>query len=164
MAKFIIQPYGRLNDWVAEEKGYFAAEGLDFELNVEGSRKNTPRLATVDSPGALEDSRFWRIRTVRGGTRTQRRRRGRRELCVSLDGKQAAKVKKGLCGARLIAPVRRPSSLPGDSSVFLPADLAGTDIAVGYHSGSHYSALQALDRCPTSSTIPPGIWRRVFRR
>ena len=43
MAKFIIQPHGRLNDWVAEEKGYFAAEGLDYELNVEGSLKNTPR-------------------------------------------------------------------------------------------------------------------------
>jgi hypothetical protein len=39
-------------------KRLFAAEGLDFELNVEGGRKNTPRLATVDSPGALEDSRF----------------------------------------------------------------------------------------------------------
>jgi NitT/TauT family transport system substrate-binding protein len=48
MAKFIIQPHGRLNDWVAEEKGYFTAEGLDYELNVEGSRKNTPRLAAVD--------------------------------------------------------------------------------------------------------------------
>ena len=23
MAKFIIQPHGRLNDWVAHEKGYF---------------------------------------------------------------------------------------------------------------------------------------------
>ena len=23
MAKLIIQPHGRLNDWVAEEKGYF---------------------------------------------------------------------------------------------------------------------------------------------
>ena len=96
MAKFIIQPYGRLNDWVAEEKGYFAAEGLDFELNLEGSRKNTPRLATVDSPGALEDSRFWRIRTVRGGTRTQRRRRGRRELCVSLDGKPGGEGEEGI--------------------------------------------------------------------
>ena len=58
MAKFIIQPHGRLNDWVAEEKGYFTAEGLDYELNVEGSRKNTPRLAAVDSPIPLEDNRF----------------------------------------------------------------------------------------------------------
>ena len=45
MAKFIIQPHGRLNDWVADEKGYFLEEGLEYELNVEGSRKNTPPLA-----------------------------------------------------------------------------------------------------------------------
>lgn len=35
--------------------------------------------------------------------------------------------------------------VPGDSSVFEPGDLARADIAVGYHSGSHYSALQALE-------------------
>jgi hypothetical protein len=58
MAKFIIQPHGRFNDWVAHEKGYFREEGLDYELNVEASRKNTPRLAAVDSPVALEDNRF----------------------------------------------------------------------------------------------------------
>ena len=28
--KFIIQPHFRLHEWVAEEKGYFAAEGLDY--------------------------------------------------------------------------------------------------------------------------------------
>jgi len=58
MAKFIIQPHGRLNDWVADEKGYFTEAGLDYELNVEGSRKNTPRLAAVDSPIPLDDNRF----------------------------------------------------------------------------------------------------------
>ncbi len=56
--KFIIQPHGRLNDWVAEEKRYFTAEGLDYALNVEGSRKNTPRLAAVDSAIPLADNRF----------------------------------------------------------------------------------------------------------
>jgi NitT/TauT family transport system substrate-binding protein len=33
----------------------------------------------------------------------------------------------------------------GDSGVSNPSDLARADIAVGYHSGSHYSALQALE-------------------
>jgi hypothetical protein len=37
--------HGRLNDWGADEKGYFTEEGLDYELNAEGNRKNTPRLA-----------------------------------------------------------------------------------------------------------------------
>jgi hypothetical protein len=32
MSKFIIQPHFRLQEWVAEAKGYFAAEGLDYEF------------------------------------------------------------------------------------------------------------------------------------
>jgi NMT1/THI5 like len=64
MTKFIIQPHGRLNDWVADEKGYFTEEGLDYELNVEGSRKNTPRLAAVDSPIPLDDNRLERSNVI----------------------------------------------------------------------------------------------------
>jgi NitT/TauT family transport system substrate-binding protein len=35
--------------------------------------------------------------------------------------------------------------VPADSSISEPGDLTRTDVAVGYHSGSHYSALQALE-------------------
>jgi NitT/TauT family transport system substrate-binding protein len=35
--------------------------------------------------------------------------------------------------------------VPGDSDAFQAEDLAGKEIAVGYHSGSHFSALQALE-------------------
>ena len=35
--------------------------------------------------------------------------------------------------------------VPGDSSVSGPGELVRTEVAVGYHSGSHYSALQALE-------------------
>ena len=34
MSKFIISPHFRLQEWVAEEKGYFAAEGLDYEFRA----------------------------------------------------------------------------------------------------------------------------------
>src|SRR5262245_34136691 len=30
MSKFVIEPHFRLQEWVAEEKGYFKAEGLDY--------------------------------------------------------------------------------------------------------------------------------------
>src|SRR5712691_7678683 len=30
MAKFVIEPHFRLQEWVAKEKGYFKAEGLDY--------------------------------------------------------------------------------------------------------------------------------------
>ena len=32
MGKFVISPHFRLQEWVAEEKGYFKAEGLDYEF------------------------------------------------------------------------------------------------------------------------------------
>src|SRR5690348_14957230 len=33
---FRIQPHVRLQEWVAEERGFFAAEGLDYEFEAEG--------------------------------------------------------------------------------------------------------------------------------
>src|SRR5260370_12833259 len=32
MANSIVEPHFRLQEWVAEEKGYFRAEGLDYEF------------------------------------------------------------------------------------------------------------------------------------
>ena len=32
MSKFRIEPHGRLQEWVAQEKGYFKDEGLDYEF------------------------------------------------------------------------------------------------------------------------------------
>ena len=32
MAKFIVEPHFRLQEWVAEEKGYFRDQGLDYEF------------------------------------------------------------------------------------------------------------------------------------
>ena len=41
-----------------------------------------------------------------------------------------------------------PSAIfvPPDSPILTPEDLAGVPVEVGYHSGSHYSTLQALSR------------------
>ena len=45
MATFVIHTHGRLQEWVAEEKNYFAAEGLtDYTLSSHGllSSAQTP--------------------------------------------------------------------------------------------------------------------------
>ena len=55
MPKFIIQPHGRLNDWVADEKGYFRDEGLDYELNVNGGRAKSPSVAVANAAVAVPD-------------------------------------------------------------------------------------------------------------
>ena len=42
MAKFIIEPHFRLQEWVAEEKGYFRAEGLDYEFRSSSAPAAVP--------------------------------------------------------------------------------------------------------------------------
>ena len=56
MSKFTIQPHGRLNDWVADEKGYFAEEGLDYFLNVEASYKTVEMLPEAKSKSSIKDN------------------------------------------------------------------------------------------------------------
>src|SRR5207244_7897254 len=36
MSKFVIQPHVRLQEWVAEELGFFKDEGLDYEFQADG--------------------------------------------------------------------------------------------------------------------------------
>ena len=60
MSKFIIQPHGRLQEWIAHEKGYFTDEGLDYEIperdvsqRVKKVDENTGEVAEIKS-GAYE--------------------------------------------------------------------------------------------------------------
>ena len=64
MGKFVIQPHGRLQEWVAEEHGYFAEEGLDYEFTKTRFSSETRTTSAVQSTdeashelksGALED-------------------------------------------------------------------------------------------------------------
>ena len=74
MAKFRIMPHGRLQEWVADEKGYFGDEGLDYEF-VHWDLGRREYAATVEaSPGvvlggALEDTRAHRAQEVGGAVR-----------------------------------------------------------------------------------------------
>ena len=145
MAKFIIQPHGRLNDWVADEKGYFREAGLDYAFNVEGSRKSTPRLAGVDSAAALKDSLFGAFERYAEGHGRKGEGAGDVSCACHWTVNQAAKVKEGIMWGKAYSVCESAIVVPGDSKVSEPRHLAGIEIAVGYHSGSHYSALQALE-------------------
>ena len=145
MAKFIIQPHGRLNDWVAHEKGYFTEEGLDYEINVEGSRKNTPRLPGVDSAMPLTDNRFGAFERYAEGHGRKGEAAGDVSCACHWTVNQTAKIEEGMMWGKAYSVCEAAIVVPGDSSVSGPGDLARTEVAVGYHSGSHYSALQALE-------------------
>ena len=60
MGKFVIQPHFRLHEWVAEEKGYFAAEGLDYEFRETFDSKQASNHQQGDKVGAAAYERLIR--------------------------------------------------------------------------------------------------------
>ena len=65
MGKFVIAPHFRLQEWVAEEKGYFAAEGLDYEFRETMDSKRAQGHQLGDKVGAFQT--FERGRSARTG-------------------------------------------------------------------------------------------------
>src|SRR5215813_5526085 len=123
MAKFVIQPHGRLQEWIADAKGYFRDEGLDYEFRHGLSMESAKRLGDNGT-----------VAEVRSGAFESYQRAG------------------GNMG-------------PPESPITTPEQLAGQEIAVGYHSGSHFTTLQALE-----AFLPPeeiklkfvgSVWARV---
>jgi NitT/TauT family transport system substrate-binding protein len=135
MAKFKIEVHDRLQEWVAEEKGYFKAEGLDYEFVVD---KRSATLSALLSPGDSE------IR--RGATEFLVEERGGNVSCAcqwavdiaasSRHGKLWPKAYMVTPGAVYVRP---------ESGVKKIEELAGVEIAVGHRSGSHFSALERLE-------------------
>jgi len=132
MPKFVIEPHFRLQEWIAEEKGYFTAEGLDYEFREH-----------IRSTGGQHHDK--------GGQREgayQSFERGRSAdvscACHWTVGVAAASG-HGRLYADLYSVAPAGVFVPPDSQVREPADLADVPISVGWQSGSHYSTIQALE-------------------
>jgi hypothetical protein len=131
MAKFIIEPHFRLQEWVAEEKGYFRAEGLDYEF----------RELVRASDGKIHDKgdKVGAFQSFEQG----------RQSSVSCACHWTVNVAASTGHGRMYTDVYSVSPagifVPPDSAVKTPADLAGVPISVGYQSGSHYATVQALE-------------------
>lgn len=125
--KFIIAPHFRLQEWVAEEKGYFKAEGLDYEFHGVWKTHRTP-----DRSGAFQN--------IEKGL----------EANVSCACHWTVNVAASKGHGRLYADAYSvaPAAVfvPPESPVRRPGDLAGVPISVGFQSGSHYSTIQALEQ------------------
>ena len=131
MAKFIIEPHFRLHEWVAEEKGYFRDEGLDYEFR-ELVRTTAGKIHDKgDKVGAFQSFEEGRKSNV---------------SCACHWTVNVA-ASKGIGRMYTDAYSVSPAGIfvPVDSKVKSPADLAGVPISVGYQSGSHYATVQALE-------------------
>ena len=137
--KFIVEPHFRLQEWVAEEKGYFKDEGLDHvfqELIQSTDGKHHDR---GDRIGAMQSFERGREAAVSCA-------------CHWTVGVVASKG-KGRLYADLYSVAPSGVFVPPDSPIKTPEDLAGVPIAVGYQSGSHYSTIQALEQYMPLSNI-----------
>jgi hypothetical protein len=139
MPKFIIEPHFRLQEWVAEEKGYFREEGLDHEFKEFIRASGGAHHVKPGKTGAFQSIEKGRESNV---------------TCACHWTVNVA-ASRGTPSS-MPTPTRWPpaaSSLPPDSPVRTPADLADVPISVGYQSGSHYATVQALEQYPAADRI-----------
>jgi len=147
MTKFIIQPHGRLNDWVADEKGYFADEGLDYFLNIDASYKTVEMLPEAKSKAPIKDNlhgAFERY-AAGGGRKGDAENAGDVSCACHWTVNQSAKLETGIMYGKAYSICEASIVVPDNSEITVPNQLANVEVAVGYHSGSHYSAQQALE-------------------
>ncbi|MGD9923089.1 MAG: ABC transporter substrate-binding protein [Pseudorhodoplanes sp.] len=129
--KFIIEPHFRLQEWIAEEKGYFKDEGLDYifrEMVQSTDGKIHDKGNKVGAYQSFEEGRksdvscacHWTVNVA----------------AASGHGRLNRDVYSVAPSGIFVAP---------DSPIRTPADLANVPISVGFQSGSHYASIQALE-------------------
>jgi hypothetical protein len=132
MEKFVVAPHFRLHEWVAEEKGYFAAEGLDYEFRETMDSKASQGHHIGNGVGAYQTFEKGRECNVSGAC----------HWTVNV----AASNGHGKLFAECYSVSPAGIFVPQDSKVKTPADLKGVPISVGFQSGSHYATIQALEQ------------------
>jgi NitT/TauT family transport system substrate-binding protein len=135
MGKFRVQPHGRLHEWIAEEKGYFAAEGLDYEFVRPGQEQRASVQSADGGPAEIKTGAFESMEAGRACDVSSACHWAVNMAASAEHGKMYGKAYSiGLSGIYV----------PPESPIRRVEDLAGVEVGVGYHSGSHFSALQAL--------------------
>jgi ABC-type nitrate/sulfonate/bicarbonate transport system substrate-binding protein len=130
--KFVIMPHFRLHEWIAEEKGYFVDEGLDYEFQETVQSSDGKAHNQGDKVGAMQTIEKGRTSDISCA-------------CHWTINVAAAKGHGKLYGdAYSVSPCG--VFVPPDSKIKNPEDLAGVPISVGYQSGSHYATIQALEQ------------------
>jgi NitT/TauT family transport system substrate-binding protein len=143
MPPFKIQPHSRLQEWIAEERGYFKDEGLDYVFHV---------------PGSIDAMGVGRTYHLNGGS-VQSTEEVKRGAFETMEAGRACDISAACHWAVNMAASGQhgrmwghaysvtPSGIYVDanSSIRKPEDLKAKEVGVGYHSGSHFSALQALE-------------------
>ena len=144
---FVINPHGRLQEWVAEEKGHFHSVGLqDYVLQAHDLlTKNTPKLQADN--GAVSDN-------LDGAYQTYEKGRDSSVSCAChWTVNMAAAAGHGKLWGECYSVSPCAIMVAPDSGIAKPEELAGVGVQVGYQSGSHYATIQALEAFLPSNEI-----------
>jgi hypothetical protein len=161
MEKFIIQPHGRLQEWIAHEKSYFRDEGLDYEFAYGPS---TGREKQVDAAGKVAEIHSGAFESYKqaGGNKGVK---SDISCACHWTVNQAAAQHIGTMWGKSYVATPGGIMVPPDSPITEPEELAGHEIAVGYHSGSHFTTIQSLEPFLTREQIKlkfvGSVWARV---
>jgi ABC-type nitrate/sulfonate/bicarbonate transport system substrate-binding protein len=133
MPKFAITPHFRLHEWVAEEKGYFNDQGLDYEFHGIWEGQDLAKAhATPHKVGAYQSFEQGRDTNV--------------SCACHWTVNVAASAGHGKLYADCYSVAPAAVFVPPESEIRDPEQLRGVPISVGYQSGSHYSTIQALEQ------------------
>src|SRR5712691_6728108 len=141
MGKFTIQPHGRLQEWIAHEKGYFRDEGLDYEF---GRGLAADSVKQIDASGKVAEVRSGAFESYKqaGGNKGVK---SDISCACHWAVNQASSQRIGTMWGKSYVVTPGGVMVPPDSPIRRPEDLAGQEVAVGYHSGSHFTTVQALE-------------------
>jgi NitT/TauT family transport system substrate-binding protein len=144
MAPFKIQPHSRLQEWVAEEKGYFSDEGLNYvffhipgeSVDGMGVGRSYHIQSTEEAPSEVKRGAF---ETMEAGRTCDI------SAACHWAVNMAATGQHGKMWGHAYSVAPSGVYVAADSPIRRPEDLASRSVGVGYHSGSHFSALQGLE-------------------
>lgn len=125
---FRIHTHGRLQEWIADANGYFAAEGLsDYTM----SQVVLPQSNAGAPAGAYQSYEQGRDASI--------------SCACHWTVNMAASNRHGRLWADAYSVSPCGIFVAPDSGIERLADLAGVEVDVGYQSGSHYTTIQALE-------------------
>lgn len=135
---FRIEPHTRIQEWVALEKGYFTDEGLAYELEKSFAEVfRNP--STTQNKAPVEELKSGAFESMEAG----------RECDISSACHWAVNMASSADHGRMWGHAYSvtPSGIwaAPESDIKDPEQLADFEVAVGFHSGSHFSTLQSLE-------------------
>src|SRR5215469_18981979 len=131
-----IMPHGRLQEWVAEEKGFFAAEGLEYTFILDSGDYGIHAVPR-DNTGEVRTGAFETFGAGRDGANVSCACHWATNVAASGGAGQLVTTAYSVAPCAIVVPPESP--------IHRAEDLAGVAIGVGYHSGSHFATLQALE-------------------